>query len=441
MFWSSVDQSVSAKSLCLAVALSFLSGAAQAAELPQFYGPGSCSAQTCHGSTVPRADERINQNEYAIWSGAGDKKDAHAQAHTVLTRYLSDRMAKTIGLGKASEAPRCLACHELSPPPEQRGRAFALGDGVSCESCHGASSMWLGPHASNKMPYEEKLKLGLHDMKDLANRAERCLSCHVGTKDKFVDHELIAAGHPDLSFELATFTVNMPPHWKKVATPLEQVKMWAIGQAVQLKVQMERVADRAKHKIWPEYAELDCAACHHSLTSAKDSWRQAGGYKDRQSGNIQFNNSRYVVLKKIAAAVGGGGGDLDSTMSKVFTLMSKVNPDKGDTASAAETAAKQAAGLLPALQGATFDAALVKKLMNSISSDGETLAPLGRGAAEQVFWALQLLTSVASQSGDLKKKNDLEDVLKDMGRHVGNVSDYKAPTFAELMKRYNGLLN
>ena len=33
--------------------------------------------------------------------------------------------------------------------------------------------------------------------------------------------------------------------------------------------------------VWPEYAELDCFACHHSLTRAEDSWCQAHGYENR----------------------------------------------------------------------------------------------------------------------------------------------------------------
>ncbi len=28
-----------------------------------------------------------------------------------------------------------------------------------------------------------------------------------------VDHDLIAAGHPALRFEFATYFANLPPHW------------------------------------------------------------------------------------------------------------------------------------------------------------------------------------------------------------------------------------
>jgi hypothetical protein len=35
----------------------------------------------------------------------------------------------------------------------------------------------------------------MYNTRDLVKRSERCLTCHLGTPDKFVDHELIAAGH------------------------------------------------------------------------------------------------------------------------------------------------------------------------------------------------------------------------------------------------------
>ena len=52
------------------------------------------------------------------------------------------------------------------------------------------------------------------DTRNVIHRTEKCLECHLGTKEKFVDHEMIAAGHPDLYFELDSFSAVMPRHWK-----------------------------------------------------------------------------------------------------------------------------------------------------------------------------------------------------------------------------------
>ncbi len=119
------------------------------------------------------------------------------------------------------------------------------------------------------------------DTRNLIPRTQKCLQCHLGTKEKFVDHEMIAAGHPDLYFELDSFSAVMPRHWKvpresAPGKPVEDpawtgVREWSTGQAVQLSASMDRLAWRAKGERadkkdpWPEYAELSCFSCHHSL--------------------------------------------------------------------------------------------------------------------------------------------------------------------------------
>ena len=54
----------------------------------------------------------------------------------------------------------------------------------------------------------------MYDTRNLVKRAEKCVSCHVGDESRNVDHELIAAGHPDLVFDLETYTAMLPPHWR-----------------------------------------------------------------------------------------------------------------------------------------------------------------------------------------------------------------------------------
>ena len=85
---------------------------------------------------------------------------------------------------------------------------------MSCESCHGPASGWLGSHTDKNVPYETLVEQGMHPNRNLIRRSERCLECHVGGPNKFVDHEMIAAGHPDLTFDLSYFSFYMPQHWK-----------------------------------------------------------------------------------------------------------------------------------------------------------------------------------------------------------------------------------
>src|SRR5882757_6093999 len=82
--------------------------------MPMFNGPGSCSSPSCHGGVQPRSDTSVLQNEYSTWV----LKDKHAQAFAALSLPVAVRMAKILGLPRAFDAPKCLACHALDVPPE-----------------------------------------------------------------------------------------------------------------------------------------------------------------------------------------------------------------------------------------------------------------------------------------------------------------------------------
>ena len=115
------------------------------ADSGKYTGPGSCSSTSCHGSVTPRAGSRISQNEYSTWV----VQDKHAKAYTALTSATGERIGRILGLGKSEGSAKCLACHALDVPVEQRAKTFELNDGVSCESCHGPASAWLrGTHDS-----------------------------------------------------------------------------------------------------------------------------------------------------------------------------------------------------------------------------------------------------------------------------------------------------
>jgi hypothetical protein len=187
---------------------------------------------------------RILQNEYSVWV----VQDKHARAFDVLSNNVSLRMARILKIGKPNTEAKCLRCHATYTTPEQREQNFEIDDGVSCEACHGPASGWLGPHTVKDWPHEKSISLGMIDTRNMAHRTEQCLTCHLGTAEKFVDHEMIAAGHPDLTFELSSFSAVMPRHWKvdKQKDPWYDLQSWSIGQAVQLKEEMNRLSRRAK---------------------------------------------------------------------------------------------------------------------------------------------------------------------------------------------------
>jgi Cytochrome c554 and c-prime len=416
-------------------------------EAGKYTGPGSCSSTSCHGSVKPRADSRIFQNEYSIWV----VKDKHAKAYDALTGEVGERMGRILGIGKSEQAAQCLACHALDVPAEQRARTFELSEGVTCESCHGPASAWLGPHTTRGWTHEQSVAAGMYDTRNLVRRTEKCLSCHLGTQEKSVDHEMIAAGHPDLYFELDSFSAVMPRHWK---TPRESapgvpasndpwsgVREWGTGQSVELRASMERIAWRAKGKNWPEYSELQCFSCHHALTAPEQSWRQQRGYPGRRPGDPPWNGSRYAVFRELARQVDGDvSARLDQQIAQVAKLLSQLNPDREAVVAAASSAATLSRELTARIQAQPFDAALTQRLIERISEDADEIANDGERAAEQAAMALDSLFIAYSHNTQVAHAADVRAAINGLFQQLENPSLYNPSQFASQMRKVSSLL-
>jgi len=411
----------------------------------KYTGPGSCASSTCHGSIVARTDNRVLQNEYSIWI----VKDKHSKAYAALTGPIGERMAKILALGSAETAPKCLVCHALDVPESQRGRTFDLSEGVSCESCHGPAAGWLGPHTERDWTHQKSLALGMYDTRDLTKRSEKCLSCHLGNDEKSVDHEMIAAGHPDLFFELDTFSDVMPRHWKVPGEPGEaagadpwyNVRELTTGQAVQLRQSLLRLASRSHGKIWPEYSELQCYACHHSLTPPEQSWRQARGYPGRHPGNPPWNPSRYAVFRDVVHQLDGENAEkLDSELSRLGQLMSQLNPDRDAVAASATNSAHLADELLAKMNSASYDPVITLRLLQAISADADNISGQGEHSAAQAAMAVQSLFLAYDQNEKLQNSAQLRAAIKGLFQELQNPSVYDPARFADQMKQVNALL-
>ena len=104
--------------------------AAENAEPSKFNGPGSCSSPSCHGGVQARDQTTVLQNEYSTWV----VRDKHAHAFVNLTNPVGVRIAKIMGLPSPDTAPRCLACHALDVPAEERARTFDIPTGWAAKT-------------------------------------------------------------------------------------------------------------------------------------------------------------------------------------------------------------------------------------------------------------------------------------------------------------------
>ena len=440
---------------CLLCSAISATSATDTPEPVKYIGPGSCAATSCHGSVKPVAGSRILQNEYSTWI----LQDKHSRAYQALTGDVGERMARILKLNaKAEESPKCLACHALYTTPQQRGRSFEISEGVSCEVCHGPASAWLGPHTTREWAHEKSVALGMVDTRNLIPRTQKCLQCHLGSKEKFVDHEMIAAGHPDLYFELDSFSAVMPRHWKvpresAPGKPVEDaawtgVREWSTGQAVQLSASMDRLAWRAKGERtgqlnpWPEYAELSCFSCHHSLGPAKESWRQEHGYPDRRPGDPPWNASRYAVFRLFAKQIDSASAqDLDRQLLTVSTEMSKLNPDRTVVANAASAAAPLAMHIAERLATMQYDQAITLRMLQRIADDAEYISLADERSAEQATMALDSLYIAYSKDTKPADAAEVRAAINALFRQLENPSAYHADQFASALRRIRPLLH
>jgi hypothetical protein len=190
---------------------------------------------------------------------------------------------------------------------------------------------------------------------DLGVRAATCAGCHVGaaasgeTPLRDVNHDLIAAGHPRLNFEFATYLRQMPPHWTERDRSRDghpprpagyEAQVWLVGQAACAESALSLCAARAmlaaaalkrsENARWPEFAEFNCFACHHDL--APDSWRRQPNYfAGRKVGGLSLNLSRHLIA--IA-----DDDDVRACLQKTFLVEKKI-ADANATAALANDAA------------------------------------------------------------------------------------------------------
>lgn len=283
-----------------------LTAPALAADLPHdasdtHLGVSECAGGPCHGSARPLGG-RVHQNEHTIWSRAR----RHASAYELLRGELAASISRHLGLREgAHSSPLCLGCH--ADHAKRRAETHHLEDGVGCEACHGGAERWLDAHASPQATHAENVSRGLYPADRPLPRAELCLSCHLGTDERRVDHRMLGAGHPRLRFELEAYGLYQPPHWEidedyrergKRAAP--GVQLWALGQAVRVRETLDLLADpeRNRHGIWPEFSLLNCYDCHHPIRERRRPPRGSTGL-GRFPGTPRLDDSAFLMLQAV----------------------------------------------------------------------------------------------------------------------------------------------
>lgn len=406
--------------------------AQEPAQPGRYLGVATCVNAGCHGSTQPLNTTRVLQNEYYTWLN----HDRHSGAYTILFSERSARIARNMRIrAKAYESDVCLDCHTTNLPARLVEGHVDKEDGVQCEVCHGPASGWRAEHTEEGWTREQSVARGMIDLRAITNRASVCAGCHIGNAKKEVDHELIAAGHPVLRFELDNFTATMPPHW----TPNRDthgVRAWAVGQAVKFRESLDNVARHARGDEWPEFSDMSCHHCHHAL---KDSgWRQERGWPDR-AGLPSWSPQHWAMLRLLIGRVSPEAREqLDPLVAQLARGVARMNDPNG-VAATADKARRIVEPLVARIEARTWSDADVRAMMTAVASDG-ALSTADVHAAQQAAFALQSLASVLTRRDARLLKGPMMQSIDALFDEVEDEDAFEPRRFTEKLARVKAAL-
>jgi hypothetical protein len=288
-----------------------------------------------------------------------------------------------------------------------KATAWLNSDGVGCESCHGASDRYLGAHTTGawtaKSRGEKEDQWGLWNTKDLARRALICAGCHVGEHSSLglavrdVNHDLIAAGHPRLNFELSAYLENTPSHWDEKDENAGQAdphgraanfpaRAWSIGRLTTIKAALalleKRVADaealpeplaergsaaaRSAAR-WPEFTEYGCFSCHHDLRD--QAWRRAPRAEGLGLGSPRWGTWILPVSGELLASpvIGPDNRIASAALKRLARAMEKP-ATLSQIKAAAQDASKAVKNGLDDVAAHRFDVATIEGLIGRIDN-------------------------------------------------------------------------
>lgn len=393
----------------------------------RYLGVASCANSTCHGSMQPLGETAVLQNEYHAWLS----NDRHAGAYNVLFNQKSARIVRNLRLEKPAHQQKiCLDCHSTNVSPSLVSGRIDPEDGVQCEACHGPASGWRDSHFASRETHAQSVAQGMNDLRDLAVRAHVCNGCHVGSSGHEVDHEMIAAGHPLLAFELDNYTAAMPPHWN-VERSSAGANAWAVGQIVAFADSLANLSRHARTQ-WPEFSDMTCSTCHFALT--EQSVAEGGGGR---VGLPSWNPRHWIVARHVIARVAPQTRkQIDAQLAKLGPTAARMN-DAKNVADGADAVRTAVLSTLPVLRQTRWSAGDIRSMMKLIAASNGAGAHSDLQSAEQIALALQTLA--VALGGEEKDAMSLMPAIDGLFAELDKKYDYDGARFdtklAEVRKR------
>ncbi|MBL8773733.1 MAG: hypothetical protein JNK30_20275, partial [Phenylobacterium sp.] len=215
---------------------------------------------------------------------------------------------------------------------------------------------------------------GLRPLENPKVRAGVCLDCHFGSsrQGQFVDHRMMAAGHPRVAFELDLFS-SIVQHWDVDADYVKRkgyaggVKTWAVGQAMALDRALSLYGEGGKHQgAFPELYFFDCHACHREISDdprARPKWEANPG-RPIPSGQPPFNDENMIMLQAAARVIAPGLAQRLEADSRAFHAA--MARDRGESLRAAARLAATSRSLADTFAARSFSRAETLAILDAV---------------------------------------------------------------------------
>jgi len=350
----------------------------------KFDGSPSCSSEKCHGAEKSVNKKNFWGNEFTLWHG---RKDPHHTAFRTLVKPKAKEIAAAMKIPSAIKSERCLNCHStLAVGPagqDLKGKEYTAAEGVSCNSCHGPSQKYLEPHSKEGWIDTQRPQghaalltgIGLYDTLPVFARATRCTSCHL-----MIEPDLVAAGHPQPTFEMNHFSMIYPDrHWHDPAG-LFPAQLWASGQLAEVRDAMLQIGFHAASKSAGAPEELRKAynqamahvAVFYELTTVKAI--------DIAALNAQVQALAAANKAKDVAAIGASANAVaeQCQAEPLVKAISEFNPDAATATKLLGSIAKSDIGKTYGPRGQEQQAYAIEALAAAIGNDAikQAVAPM-----------------------------------------------------------------
>lgn len=373
-------------------------------------GVASCAGTTCHGRQEGDGAV-VRQDEILRWQDESSQAGAHSRAWRVLGQPRGLAIAAKLGIGDPQKAGECLGCH--ADPAPSHGPRWTVSDGVNCESCHGgANSPWLTSHYAVGATHASNVKGGLYPIDEPAARADRCLDCHFGSgrEGQFVDHRIMAAGHPRISFELDLFT-TLEQHWnendayaKRKGAP-SPIKTWAVGQAAAVERALTVYSGpRGTAGVFAEPYFFDCHSCHRRISDDADFRPTALANPERPIpvGAPPFQDENMIMLSAAAKVVAPAEGQrFDAAARGFHAALAQGRPQALAAAGRLKAAASSLEG---AMAARSFSTAETQAIVAAVAAEGGRRYTDYEASAQAVMSLDTLLNALVKQGAVSKEQ-------------------------------------